>query len=119
MPVNLDEIEAARPQKAEAEPEVEKPKPPAHPRRFWVQIATGADRDALKFDYRRMARKHGSLFKGKEGWTSRWGRTRRLVVGPFEDLKQAKSFETDFRKGGGDGFAWISADGTEVNKLTQ
>lgn len=123
VPVDLDEIEPAKPKpKVEAKP-VEKapvkPKEPEHPKRYWVQIATGSDLSALKYDSRRMARQHSELFKGKKTWTSPWGRTRRLVVGPFDDFKAAKAFEADFRKGGGDGFAWASADGVEVNELTR
>ncbi len=64
-----------------------------------------------------MAKKNADLFADTDGWTSPWGKTRRLVVGPFEDIGAAKKFEAGFRKGGGDGFAWISADGTKVNKL--
>lgn len=123
VPVDLDEIEPAKPQPKIAAKPVEKtaakPKEPEHPKRYWVQIATGANLDALKFDYRRMTKKQPELFKGKKGWTSPWGRTRRLVVGPFADFKAAKAFEADYRKDGGDGFAWASADGVEVNELTK
>ncbi|MEO9601352.1 SPOR domain-containing protein [Parasphingorhabdus sp.] len=117
VPVNLNEIEPAKPQPKIAPKPVEKK--PVHPKRYWVQIATGSNLDALKFDYRRMAKKQADLFKGQKGWTSRWGKARRLVVGPFEDFKAAKAFEASFRKGGGDGFAWASADGVEVNELTK
>ncbi len=123
VPVDLDEIEPAKPQPKIVAKPVEKapvtPKEPVHPKRYWVQIATGSDLNALKFDYRRMSKKQTDLFKGQQGWTSPWGRTRRLVVGPFDDFKSAKAFEADFRKGGGDGFAWASADGVEVNELTK
>ena len=128
VPVDLEKITPATPKPKSApakvepkEPESKKAEPEKttgeHPKRFWVQIATGSNLSALKYDYRRMAKKHGDLFDGNEGWTSPWGQTRRLVVGPFDDLKAAKSFEADFRKGGGDGFPWVSAQGTEVNKL--
>lgn len=121
VPVDLDEIEPAKPQPKIVAKPVEKtpvkPKEPVHPKRYWVQIATGSDLDALKFDYRRMTKKQPDLFKGQKAWTSLWGRTRRLVVGPFDDFKAAKTFETDYRKDGGDGFAWASADGVEVNEL--
>ncbi len=123
VPVDLDEIEPAKPQPKIVAKPVEKapvkPKAPAHPKRYWVQVATGSDLNALKYDSRRMARKHNDLFKGHKSWTSPWGKTRRLVVGPFDDFKAAKAFEADFRKGGGDGFAWVSADGVEVNELTK
>ncbi|PHR15810.1 MAG: hypothetical protein COA41_15995 [Sphingopyxis sp.] len=123
VPVDLDEIEPAKPQpKTVAKPvekEPVKPKEPAHPKRYWVQIATGANLNALKFDYRRMTKKQPELFKSRKAWTSPWGATRRMVVGPFDDFKAAKAFEAELRKGGGDGFAWASADGVEVNELTK
>ncbi|WP_164089142.1 SPOR domain-containing protein [Sphingorhabdus sp. YGSMI21] len=121
VPVDLDEIEPAKPQPKVVAKAVDKtpakPKEPEHPKRYWVQIATGSNLDALKFDYRRMTKKQPDVFKGQKAWTSPWGRTRRLVVGPFADFKAAKAFEADYRKDGGDGFAWASADGVEVNEL--
>ncbi len=123
VPVDLDEIEPAKPQPKIVAKPVEKtpakPKEPEHPKRYWVQIATGSNLDALKFDFRRMTKKQPELFKDRKAWTSPWGRTRRLVVGPFADFKAAKAFEADYRKDGGDGFAWASADGVEVNELTK
>lgn len=85
--------------------------------RYWVQIATGRDTKALKFDYRRISRKQSDLFAGKSAFTSKWGSTNRLVVGPFENLSAAKKFESTYRKGGGDGFVWRSANGTIVTSL--
>lgn len=89
----------------------------ANAARHWVQIATGSDMNGLAFDFRRMAKKSPALFDGKEGWTAAWGKSRRLLVGPFDDMKSAKKWETDFRKSGGDGFAWKSAEGEVVDKL--
>ncbi len=88
----------------------------ANPARFWVQIATG-DAGALRFDYRKWTKKSADLFKGKSGWTTEWGRTDRLLVGPFADLKASKKWEADFRKAGGDGFAWKSENGVVVTAL--
>ena len=58
-----------------------------------------------------------SLFVSHDGWTSPWGKTKRLLVGPFPDMKAAKKWETDFRKAGGDGFVWQSDKTVEVEKL--
>ncbi len=116
VPVDLAAITPAKPKPVLTKVEAE-PKPPEHPKRYWVQIATGSDLKALKYDYRRMSKKNADLFAATSGWTSPWGKTKRLVVGPFDDLSAAKKFEAGFRKGGGDGFAWVSADGTKVNKL--
>ncbi len=85
--------------------------------RNWVQIATGGDIRGLGFDYQRMAKKYANLFKGYGGYTAAWGRTNRLVIGPFPDLKSAKKFENDLRKAGGDGFVWTSEKGAAVKSL--
>ena len=123
VPVDLDEIEPAKPQPKiiakSAEKAPVKPKEPVHPKRYWVQIATGSNLNALKFDFRRMVKKQPDMFKSQKAWTSPWGNTRRLVIGPFGDFKAAKAFEADYRKDGGDGFAWASADGVEVNELNK
>ena len=123
VPVDLDDIEPAKPQPKIVAKPVEKapvkPKEPVHPKRYWVQIATGSNLNALKFDWRRMTKKQPDLFKSQQAWSSPWGQTRRMVVGPFDDFKAAKAFESELRKGGGDGFAWASADGVEVNELTK
>jgi len=90
--------------------------PPPSPARFWVQIATG-DAGALGFDYRKWAKKSPDLFKATSGWTSAWGKTSRLLVGPFADQKLAKKWEADFKKAGGDGFMWKSENGVVVTAL--
>lgn len=122
VPVDLDSIEPAkkppeattRPKEA---PKKVEPKKENNPKRYWVQLATGSNIEALKYDFRRMKRKNASLFGEMEGWTSPWGKTRRMVVGPFKDLASAKKFDAAYRKNGGDSFAWVSAKGTKVNKL--
>jgi hypothetical protein len=86
------------------------------PARFWVQIATG-EAGALTYDYRKWTKKTPELFKGQDGWTSPWGKTSRLLVGPFDDLKASKKWEADFRKAGGNGFGWKSENGVTVTPL--
>jgi len=110
------EAEAKAKQEAEAK-KAEKLAKAANPARHWVQVATGSDVKALAFDLRRMAKKYPELFKGQDGWTSQWGQTRRLVIGPFDSLKAAKEWDSDYRKAGGDSFLWSSTDGLEVEKL--
>lgn len=122
VPVDLDSIKPAKKQpKVRAEPKEApkkvEPKKENNPKRYWVQLATGSNVEALKYDFRRMKRKNTSLFGEMEGWTSPWGKTRRMVVGPFKDLASAKKFDAAFRKNGGDSYAWVSAKGTKVNKL--
>jgi Flp pilus assembly protein TadD len=88
----------------------------ANPARIWVQIATG-EAGGLGFDYRKLTKNNPALFKAQKPWTSPWGRTARLLVGPFPDVKAAKKWEGDFKKAGGDAFMWKSEIGVPVNAL--
>ena len=81
-----------------------------------MQIATG-EAGALGYDYRKWSKKSVDLFKGQSGWTSAWGKTSRLLVGPFADQKAAKKWEGDFKKAGGNGFMWKSENGVGVTAL--
>jgi Flp pilus assembly protein TadD len=87
-----------------------------HPARFWVQIATG-NADALGFDYRKLSKTYAALLKSRNAFTAEWGRTDRLLVGPFADQKAAKKWEGDYKKAGGDAFMWKSEIGEIVNPL--
>lgn len=107
------EAEAKAKAKAEA---AEKAKNPA---RIWVQIATGRDAKALAFDMGKLRKKYADLLKGKDAWTSPWGATRRMVIGPFGSTNAAKTFASDWMKAGGDGYIWQSTEGLEVEKLTE
>ncbi len=84
--------------------------------RIWVQVATG-DASGFQSDMRIFRKKYADLFKGKDSWSSPWSKSSRLLVGPFSDLKEAKKWEADFRKAGGDGFVWRSEKGIEVKPL--
>ena len=87
-----------------------------NPARFWVQIATG-NADALGFDYRKLSKTYAVLLKSRNAFTAEWGRTDRLLVGPFADQKAAKKWEGDYKKAGGDAFMWKSEMGEVVNPL--
>ena len=87
-----------------------------HPARFWVQIATG-NADALGFDYRKLSKTYAALLKSRNAFTAKWGRTDRLLVGPFANQNAAKKWESDFKKAGGVAFIWKSEIGEVVNPL--
>ena len=122
-PVDLKKIKIATPAPkvdtaaAKADAAAKAAKQTASTPRLYVQIATGADAAGLTYDYRRMAKKTPGLFANQNGWTSSWGKTRRLLVGPFADQKSAKKWEADFRKAGGGGFVWQSDKSAVVEKL--
>ncbi|OYY69068.1 MAG: hypothetical protein B7Y44_07350 [Sphingomonadales bacterium 28-55-16] len=87
-----------------------------NPARYWVQIAAG-NADALGFDYRKFVKKYPELLKNRNSFTAEWGKTDRLLVGPFADQKAAKKWEADYKKAGGDAFMWKSEIGEAVSPL--
>ncbi|MDO9370395.1 MAG: SPOR domain-containing protein [Sphingopyxis sp.] len=89
----------------------------ANPARVWAQIATGANARALATDFGKFAKKSPDLFKGKSGATAEWGKTRRLLVGPFKDRKAAQDWLTSYKKAGGDGFLFNSEAGEAVDPV--
>jgi hypothetical protein len=94
-----------------------KPKPPADPKRYWVQVATGRDVKALGFDWRRIKRKGGDLLKSSAGFVVDWGRTNRLVTGPYDSEADAQKAVTALKGKGLDTFAFTSAEGEKVRPL--
>jgi Flp pilus assembly protein TadD len=95
-----------------------KPPPPSHPSRIWVQIATGRDKAALGFDWRRMTHEAAELFRGKEPFVTAWGQTNRLLTGPFQSEAAANSFIGQLRRADVEGaFVWTSPAGQVVDTL--
>jgi hypothetical protein len=112
--VDLRRIKPARPEpKKPAEPP-----PPSHPSRIWVQVATGRDKAALAFDWRRMTREAPKKLGGKTAYISAWGQTNRLLTGPFPSDAAANSFIAQLRGTDIDGpFVWTSPAGQVVDVL--
>ena len=90
---------------------------PSHPSRIWVQLGVGRNKDALGFDWRKLGKAQAELFKGRKAWTTPWGQTNRLLVGPFETQAAASAFLKDARKKDGDAFVWTSPAGQAVDAL--
>ncbi len=109
--VDITAFEAPR------EKEEVKPEPPKHPSRIWVQVATGQNRSALGFDWRRIKRKAADALKGKDAFLVRWNRTNRLVTGPFDSQKEALAFVNTLKKDGLSTFVFTSELGEEVLPL--
>lgn len=112
-----DEAAAKAKAEAEAKAKAEAAEKKANPARIWVQVATGANARALATDFGKFAKKSPALFKGKAGATTEWGRTRRLLVGPFKDRKAAQDWLGDYKKAGGDGFLFNSEAGQTVDPV--
>ncbi|MGH6786332.1 MAG: SPOR domain-containing protein, partial [Novosphingobium sp.] len=104
---------------AAAKPAAKAPAKPAHPSRIWVQVATGRDKAALGFDWRRLVREDAAVFRGKSPHVSAWGQTNRLLTGPFETQAAANAFIAQLRRADVDGaFLWTSPAGQVVDALS-
>ncbi|MCJ2185529.1 SPOR domain-containing protein [Novosphingobium sp. 2638] len=115
--VDIRQIDPARP-KPKAKPKPQKPAPPAHPSRIWVQIGVGRDKKAIAFDWRRYTRREPALFKGRKAYVTEMGRTNRILAGPFETRKAANEFIADLKKAGfNDALPWTSPAGQVVDVL--
>lgn len=112
-----DAVAAKAKAETEAKAKAEAAEKKASPARIWVQVATGANARALAADYGKFAKKSPELFKGKAGATAEWGKTRRLLVGPFKDRRAAQDWLTGHKKAGGDGFLFNSEAGEAVDPI--
>ncbi len=100
-----------------APPVAETPPPPAHPSRIWVQVATGRDREALAFDWRRISRKAGDLLAGRKGYLAEWNEANRLLAGPMESRSAAQELVTALKAEEIDSFVFTSRAGEAVEPL--
>ena len=93
------------------------PPKPVYPSRIWVQIGVGRERGALGFTWRNMLKDSPELFRSKSPSTAEWGRTNRLLVGPFDTEAAAKAYLAKLKKAELDAFVWTSPAGQVVDPL--
>ncbi|MBV7264848.1 SPOR domain-containing protein [Erythrobacter ani] len=110
--VNLAALEIPR----EVE-QAETPTKPAHPSRIWVQVATGRDIAALKFDWRRLAGRAPDLLGEFDAHVTPWGQANRLLAGPVADRSEARDLINALKEKGIDAFRFESLEGTEIKEL--
>jgi tetratricopeptide (TPR) repeat protein len=88
-----------------------------HPSRHWVQVATGRDRDALKFDWRRISRNAQTLLDGKGPFVTPWVEANRLLAGPYPSAAEARSVVAKLKEQEIDSFTFQSPRGQEIETL--
>ena len=93
------------------------PPPPAHPARHWVQVATGKDVSALKFDWRRISRRAEGKLDGKGPFVTPWVEANRLLSGPYDSAAKAREMVKELKELGVDCFTFTSAEGEVIEKL--
>lgn len=104
------------PREVEQEPPAE-PEPPVHPSRHWVQVATGKDVEAFKWDWRRISRKAPEVLGDFEPMTTPWVEANRLLAGPFGSEKAADEAVARLREAEVDSFTFTSEEGQEILPL--
>jgi tetratricopeptide (TPR) repeat protein len=102
--------------KASKQAAAKKKAEPKNPARIWVQVAGGANEDALPKEWTRIVAKNGTL-KGKGPWTARNRATNRLLAGPYKDEDEAQAVVAKLRKAGIGAFRWNSDAGEAVEKI--
>lgn len=118
--VDITRIRPPREVEKKPEPEAAKPPPPpppAHPSRHWVQLATGRDKAALKFDWRRFASKAPEVLGKLQPHVTPWGQANRLLAGPYESARAANTALAALKKQGLDAFTFTSEVGQAVERL--
>lgn len=104
--------------KLEAEKKAEAKKKAANPSRVFVQIGTGQNRSAIAFTWRKFQKEQSKLFASRKGFVAQWGRTNRLLTGPFSSTKEANSFIGKLKAAGIDCFVFTSDPGEEVSPVS-
>lgn len=105
--VDIRKIAAAKPKETK----------PAHPSRIWVQVGTGRDKSSLAFTWRALVKDTPELFRSKSSSITDWGRTNRLLTGPFDTEAAANAFLAKLKREKIDAFLWTSPAGQVVDPL--
>ena len=93
------------------------PPPPKEPSRIWVQVATGKDRSALAFDWKRISKKASAELARKGPFVASWGQATRLLAGPYASDDAARAAVRKLKDMGLDAFTFTSAAGEKVEPL--
>jgi tetratricopeptide (TPR) repeat protein len=93
------------------------PAAPPEPKRYWVQVAGGADKASLPREYARLKAKAPKLLAARKAWTAPLSTTNRLLVGPFASSKEAQEFVNQLAKLDLSAFAWTSEAGQKIEPL--
>ncbi|MDT0508753.1 SPOR domain-containing protein [Novosphingobium sp. MMS21-SN21R] len=90
---------------------------PSHPSRIWVQVLTGANKDMMDNEWRRLVKEAPDALRSRKPYVSPWRSNFRLLTGPFESEAAAQEFITKLRKGGVSSYQWTSPAGQAVDTL--
>jgi cell division septation protein DedD len=86
-------------------------------KRYWVQLASGENAADLPDEFRRIRKRKPDYFEGIKGYVAETDGRSRLLIGPFEDKRDAESFAVSLEQERIDAFSWISPPGQPIRKL--
>ena len=86
-------------------------------RRIWLQLASGANADALSEQFKRLRSRNRDLFKGIDGYVARESDRARLLIGPFRGSSDADIFAEDLQTVGVDAFKWTNSASERIVPL--
>ncbi len=107
---------ASIPPQSRRQPNISASSPATRPR-VWVQLASGANPEALPDQFRRMKVRHRELFDGISGYVAETADRARLLIGPFKSVADANIFIEDLATVRVDAFSWTSPPGQMIRKL--
>lgn len=116
-PAAKDAKTAAKDAKAAKEAKAKKAVP-SHPSRIWVQVLTGANKDVMDNEWRRLVKEAPELLRSRKPYLSPWRSNFRLLTGPFESEAAAQEFVTKLKKSGVASYQWTSPAGQTVDTLS-
>lgn len=103
---------------AAAKPKIEtKITKPSHPSRIWIQVGVGRGKGPMQSDWKLLVKDVPELLRGKSASITDWGKTNRLLTGPFETESAAKALLAKLKKQKIDAFVWTSPAGQVVDPL--
>jgi Flp pilus assembly protein TadD len=85
--------------------------------RYWVQVASGANRSDLGKAWSKARAKAPKLLGGRTTWTTPWRQSNRLLVGPFKSEEEAQSLVNSLGKAGMSGIQHTTRGRAKVDRL--
>lgn len=91
--------------------------PPKTPERYWVQIASGANKADLGKVWVKQKSAQPKLLGSRQAWTAPWRASNRLLTGPFDSEGAAQSFVNTLGKSGVSAMQFTTRAGIEVEQI--
>jgi hypothetical protein len=85
--------------------------------KVWLQLASGANAQALPDQFKRLKARNRDLFDGISGYVAKSPDRARLVIGPFRGSSDAEIFAEDLHTVGVDAFSWTNSPSDQIVPL--